>query len=127
MGSYNKSIAKTSVDAGSRSPLPFISETPVKFSGKPAEAIPEYKKVIRLNPLPPTYYLFGLGHAYCLTGQYGEAIAWCKKQPWSPLIPIYRYLTLTIVYSMAGQDKEASASAAEVLRTNPKYSVTKQE
>ena len=99
----------------------------LRFSGRPAEAIAEYQKAIRLNPIPPAYYLFGLGHAYCLTGQYEEAIKWCKKATLVAPDSYLPHLTMTVVYSMAGKDEEARAAAAEVLRTNPKYSVAKHE
>jgi adenylate cyclase len=99
----------------------------LRFSGRSADAIPEYKKAIRLNPIPPAYYLFGLGHAYCVTGQYKEAIRWCEKAILVEPDSYLPHLTMTVVYSMAGKDKEARAAAAEVLRTNPKYSVSKHE
>ncbi len=99
----------------------------LRFSGRSEEAIPEYKKAIRLNPIPPAYYLFGLGHAYSLTGQYEEAITWCKKATLVAPDSYLPNLIMTVVYSMAGKDKEARAAAAEVLRTNPKYSVAKNE
>jgi adenylate cyclase len=99
----------------------------LRFSGRSADAIPEYKKAIRLNPIPPAYYLFGLGHSYCLTGQYKEAIRWCEKAILVEPDSYLPHLTMTVVYSMAGKDKEARAAAAEVLRTNPKYSVSKHE
>jgi adenylate cyclase len=99
----------------------------LRFSGRSADAIPEYKKAIRLNPIPPAYYLFGLGHAYCLTGQYKEAIRWCEKAILVEPDSYLPHLTMTVVYSMAGKDKEARAAAAGVLRTNPKYSVSKHE
>jgi TolB-like protein/Tfp pilus assembly protein PilF len=99
----------------------------LRFSGRSEDAILEYKKAIRLNPIPPAYYLFGLGHAYCLTGQYEKAIKWCKKAILVAPDAYLPHLTMTVVYSMAGKDKEARASAAEVLRTNPKYSLSKHE
>jgi tetratricopeptide (TPR) repeat protein len=99
----------------------------LRFSGRSADAIPEYKKAIRLNPIPPAYYLFGLGHAYCVTGQYKEAIRWCEKAIIVEPDSYLPHLTMTVVYSMAGKDKEARAAAAEVLRTNPKYSLSQQQ
>ena len=99
----------------------------LRFSGRSKDAIPEYQKAIRLNPIPPAYYLFGLGHAYCLTGQYEEAIKWCKKATLVAPDSYLPHLTMTVVYSMAGKDKKARAAASEVLRPNPKYSVSKHE
>jgi TolB-like protein len=99
----------------------------LRFSGRPKEAIPEYKKAIRLNPIPPAYYLFGLGHAYSLIGQHEEAINWCKKAISVSPDSYLPHLIMTVVYSMAGREKDARAEAVEVIRINPKYSVTKNE
>ena len=77
--------------------------------------------------MPPTYYLFGLGHAYCLIGKYEEAIKWCKKAIQVSPESYLPHLTMTVVYSMAGRKKDAHSEAAGVLRINPKYSVAKHE
>ena len=99
----------------------------LRFSGKPDKSIPEYKKAIRLNPIPPAYYLFGLGHAYCLKGQYEEAIKWCKKAIHVSPDSYLPHLTMTVIYSMAGRKEDARTEAAEVLRIYPEYSTTKHE
>ena len=97
----------------------------LRFAGRPDEAIPEYKKAIRLDPIPPTDYLFGLGIAYCWTGQYAEAIKWCKKAVLTSPDSYLPHLLLTAVYSMAGKDADARAEAAQVLRIDPNFSVEK--
>jgi len=38
-------------------------------------------QVLHLNPIPPTFYQFGLGVSYSLDGQYEKRIQWCKKDP----------------------------------------------
>jgi len=45
-----------------------------RFAGRPEEAIPEYKKTIHHNPIPPNVCLLGSGMSYSLVGQYEEAI-----------------------------------------------------
>jgi adenylate cyclase len=89
--------------------------------GKPEEAIGVAEKAVRLFPNP--LYLFELGHAYCLSGRYEEAITTLKQ-----LISRYPnrldiHLMLAAVYSELGQAAEARAEAAEVLRLNPKFSL----
>ena len=44
------------------------------FAGRWTESIPEYKKAIRLNPIPPNMYFWSIGFAYGWTGQYDDAI-----------------------------------------------------
>ena len=47
--------------------------------GRPEEAIALYEKAMRLCPFPPSYYYLNLGHAYCSTERYTEAITEYKK------------------------------------------------
>ena len=97
------------------------------FAGRHEDAIPEYKKSLRLNPIPPTNYLFGLGKAYYYTGQEDEGIKWCEKAVRQDPDSFLAHLLMTELYSLAGQDEAARGEAAEVLRINPKFSVEKFE
>ena len=40
----------------------------LSFAGRWEESIPEYKKALRLNPVPPNIYLYSLGLSYAMTG-----------------------------------------------------------
>lgn len=99
----------------------------LRFSGRSKEAILEYKKAIRMNPIPPAFYLFGLGAAYCYTGQHEQAIKWGKKAIQTAPESYLPHLIMTVIYSIAGKDREARTAAKEVLRTNPIYSVSRHE
>lgn len=99
----------------------------LRMGGRPDEAILAYKKAIRLNPIPPTFYLFGLGHSYSLAGQYEEGIKWCEKAVRQAPDEYIARVLLTAVYSWAGRDEDARAEAKEVLRINPKISLAKIE
>ena len=96
-----------------------------RFVGRWEEAILTYKKAIRLNPIPPSWYLYGLGLAYAWTGRYEEAITECKKaihdQPDSILVRS----TTAVVYSLSGRDEEARVEAEQLLRINPKFTLEK--
>jgi adenylate cyclase len=97
--------------------------TTLRFSGRAAEAIPLLKKAIRLNPYTPANIYYQLGMAYNFTGQYDEAIAVLKKALKRTPDHLLSLLGLTIAYSLADRMEEANATAAEVLRVNPKLSV----
>jgi adenylate cyclase len=97
----------------------------LSFAGRWEESIPEYKKAIRLNPIPPNMYLYSLGLSYAYAGQYEEAIAWCEKAVRQAPDALYARIMMTVVYSFSGQDEKARAEAAEVLRIQPKYTVKK--
>ncbi len=93
------------------------------FAGRFEESIPEYKKAIRLNPMPPNRYLWSLGLSYALMGQYEEGITWCEKAVREAPDSLYARIMMTVVYSWSGKDEEARAEAAEVLRINPNFSL----
>jgi adenylate cyclase len=95
----------------------------LRFSGRAAEAIPVLKKAIRLEPYTPATFYYQLGMAYNFTEQYDEAIAVLKKALKRTPDHLLSLLGLTIAYSLADRMEEARATAAEVLRVNPKLSV----
>ena len=90
--------------------------------GKPEEAIGVAEKAIRLG-FHPHWYLFDLGHAYCLTGRYAEAIATLKQFVSRTPNVLHAQLVLASAYSEAGREEEARTAAAEVLRISPKFSL----
>ncbi len=97
------------------------------FAGRSEESIPEYKKAIRLNPIPPHNYLWSLGLSYAYTGQYEEAVTWCEKAVRQAPDSLLDRMMMTVVYSLSGRNEEARAEAAEVLRIQPKLSLEKFE
>jgi adenylate cyclase len=94
-----------------------------RYVGRWEDAIEQYKKANRLNPIPPSWYLYGIGLSYAMTGQYEEGIRECKKAlqeaPNSP----YVHTHMTIIYSLAGLEKEAKAQAKKLIKVNPKFSI----
>ena len=95
----------------------------LRYVGRPEETIALVKKATRLNPMPPNWYLFSLGDAYCLTGQYEEAIATVQKALQHNPDDLMARITLAASYSMGGREEEARAEAAEVLRIDHKFSL----
>jgi len=94
-----------------------------RFSGRAKEGIPLLKKAIRLEPYAPSIYYYQLGMAYNFTGQYDEAIAVLKKALKRTPDQQISLIGLTVAYSLADRMEEARATAAELLRVNPKFSV----
>jgi adenylate cyclase len=97
------------------------------FAGRAEESIPEYQRAIRLNPIPPTMYLWSIGLSYAFTGQYDEAIAWCEKAVRQEPNDLLARMIMTAVYSFSGRDEKARAEAAELLKIQPKFSVEQLE
>lgn len=95
----------------------------LNYAMRPGEAISLYKKAIRLNPFPPLWYFHGLGLAYRTVGKYDEAIKWYKKCLERNPNHFAAHLHMAATYALMGREKEARASAAEVLRSNPNFSL----
>jgi adenylate cyclase len=96
----------------------------LNYSYKNEEALPVLRRAIRLSPYRPAIYQqFGI--ACRETGRYDEGIAAVKKG--LQLTPGYIFLRINLValYSYAGHQDEARASAAEVLRIDPNFSLAK--
>ena len=91
-------------------------------AGKPEEAINVLKNAMRLNPIPPGWYIGWLGDAYRLTGQYEKAVHEYKKALQLQPDDMFSHLNLALCYVKLGRKADAHAEAAEVLRINPKFS-----
>ncbi len=93
------------------------------WAGKPEEAIELTKKAMRFNPVYPAWYLWNVGHAYFLMGRHEEAIAThmriLKRSP--GFYPSQFYLTASL--TEVGQEREARAMAAEILKEMPEASL----
>jgi len=96
----------------------------LRFSGRWAEAIPVYENAIRLNPFPHSYTYFGLGLAYCFTGQFEKGIEACRRATNNNPNDLFAHVVLTAAYGMAGRDEEARAAAERVLKIEPKFNTT---
>jgi adenylate cyclase len=95
----------------------------LNFAGMPEKAIPVFQKIIRLNPIGPSYLYQCYGTALRDTGRFEEAVSAFKKAIQIARDNVHAHANLAVAYSMMGREKEAHAEAAEVLRINPKYSV----
>ena len=93
------------------------------YDHRPAEAMEYINKAIRLNPIPPAYYLHHLAWTYRDLGRYDEAIdIYLKCTKLQPKL-IWPYIHLAYSYSMIGNQKKAKFYASEVLRLDPDYSL----
>jgi len=95
----------------------------LNFVGRREEATALFKKAIRLNPMPPNWYLTHLAINYRLTGKIQEAKATYQKVLHRNPDDLWAQIGLAASYSMEGREKEARAQAAEVLRIDPKFSL----
>ena len=93
--------------------------------GRPQEAIEIFKKAIRLDPFPPVWLTHYLGTAYRVTDQYEKAIEAFKTAVSRDRDFWLSHWALAVCYGLLGREDEARASAAEVLRIRPNFSLAK--
>jgi adenylate cyclase len=93
--------------------------------GRYEEAIREYERAMRLDPMRIQWPLTQLGSTYFMMGRHEEAIAACRKS-----LELSRgrgglaaWLTLVMAYSSLDRMDEARAAASEVLKLSPNFSV----
>jgi TolB-like protein/class 3 adenylate cyclase len=91
---------------------------------KPQEAIPFYKKGLRLDPYAKAPYYYNFGGAYWMLGQYEGAISICKKGLKRHPDDMFIHMVLAVSFIETGNVEEARKSAEEVLRINPKITLS---
>ena len=96
------------------------------YLGKPKEALRLIERAMRLSPYYPGWYLFVLGNAHRLLGNYEEALAalkaWQERLPNAP----FPHIVLTYTYAEMGRLEDARAEAQELLEKWPDFSVEQQ-
>jgi tetratricopeptide (TPR) repeat protein len=133
MGNYEEAIA-TLRKGINRAPTNLwyleLSAIAQSMAGRHEEAIETVKKAINFNPKESQYNQIrrfsGLAEYYRRAGQYEEAINTSRKLLNSNpdnKHALRAYITLTYAYSALGNEKDARAAAAEVLRMNPNFSM----
>ena len=96
----------------------------LRYAGKFEEAIQAVEKAIRLNPFPPvTYFKFACS-AYWSAGKYEKAIEAGEKAVKVSPNDGGSHMVLVVAYSSAGRQEDARITAKELLRLDPKFSVS---
>jgi adenylate cyclase len=123
---YDKAIAETeraiSLEPNSAENIYRLGVV-LNYAGRAEEAIPYLQNAIRLNPFPPALYFVQLAISYRDSGQYEKAIEVSKKTLQREPNTQFAYIQMSVSYIRLGQEKEARAAAAEILRINPKFSL----
>ena len=93
------------------------------WAGRSEEAIDVLQQAIRLDPFHPPNYLERLADAYAGVGNYEQCIEVAERGV--ALDPNYVGLHVSRAgcYAALGRIEEAKAAAAEILRTNPRFTL----
>ncbi len=95
----------------------------LRATGRPEEAIPLLQKAIRQNPFGPASIYNAFGDVLRDAGRFEESVSAYKKAIQIAPDHFNAHVGLVVTYIWMGRENEARATAAEVLRINPKYSV----
>jgi class 3 adenylate cyclase/TolB-like protein/Tfp pilus assembly protein PilF len=91
------------------------------YVGRPQEAIQVGELALHLNPHQPDTYLWNVAAGYYLCGDYKGALRYLQRmaQPG----PAYRLFAAT--YAQLGRLEDAKCAAAELLKINPEFSISR--
>ena len=97
------------------------------FAGNFDEAIPLFKKAMRLNPFYPARYLGYYGMACLMAGRKEEALSafkeYLERAQRGDYPVLSAHLGLSAVYAELGNEKEARTHSLEILKIDPNFSV----
>ena len=95
------------------------------YAGRFEEALPWLEKAIRLDPLPLNWYVTCVGICYLHLGRLEDSVKEFKKVLNRNPNDLTAAIRLVAAYSLLERKEEANAAAAEVLRLNPKFGITR--
>jgi TolB-like protein/class 3 adenylate cyclase len=93
--------------------------------GRAADALAPVERAIRLSPRDPELYVwyFVLCHANTHLARDAQAIDWCLKSIATGKTFWFAYVDLASAYAWRGQQAEAAAAVAEILKLRPGFTV----
>jgi tetratricopeptide (TPR) repeat protein len=91
--------------------------------GRYEDALLEYERALRLNPLDKAHPLYHICTTYNMMRRHEEAIETCKKVIELSPRSLPSYINLAVAYSELEQMDEAREAADKVLKMNPNFSM----
>jgi len=105
----------------------FILGMALRYAGQYKEAISKFEKAIRLDPITAINRLNNLGWAYLLAKEYESAILMFSEAIQRNPDYLFAYMGLSAAYNLSGDIEKSHWAAENVLRINPKFSLTRYE
>jgi TolB-like protein/class 3 adenylate cyclase/Flp pilus assembly protein TadD len=95
------------------------------YMGRAAEAFVELETALRLSPRDPDRSIWEnlVCKAHAHLAQWDQAIEWCRKSSATNPSYWFPYVYLAAAYGWKGQDGEAKAAVAELLKLKPGFTV----
>jgi adenylate cyclase len=99
----------------------------LRYAGRFEEAIMNLETALRLAPLRPINFVNNLAASHLGNKQYDKAILlWAEALERNPDY-LFAYQGLTAAYELSGNHEKARWAAENVMRVNPKFSITIEE
>ena len=95
------------------------------YRGYPKEAKEQLKKAIFLNPNHPAWYLWALGIAYYIEGDYNQAIATFERYYGLNPKDFEIQIDLAYAYAQTGQFDKARSAIQQALQDDPSYTLAR--
>jgi adenylate cyclase len=93
------------------------------YAGQYEDALRRFEKSIRLDPIPKNWFLTAKGICLIHIGKYEEAVKEFKTVIDRNPKDLTALIRLTMAYSLWGREEDARATAEEVLKLSPNFSV----
>jgi adenylate cyclase len=125
--SYDEALAlsqKAVMFAPNNSHVTALAAVIASYGGEPQNAIELVERAIRLCPIYPAWYLVPLCRAYWVMERFEDAIDVARSAIERNPNLSYAHVLLAIVYADMGRENEAQRVAADVLRVEPKFTIS---
>jgi adenylate cyclase len=119
IGGYERAIALNPSASGAYANLGHL----FTVTGKAEEGVKFIKKAIRLDPIPPTFFVDYLGSAYYFLGRYEDAIEVHKRVLKRSPNNVFTHIALTAAYVASGREEEGRQQARKLLELDPAFSL----
>jgi adenylate cyclase len=90
------------------------------FDGRADQAVELIREAMQLDPHHPSFYWQGLGMALFVARRYEEAVTAIRHRP---SLQCTEHVYLAACHAQLGEDEAIRASAAEVRRLRPDFSI----
>jgi tetratricopeptide (TPR) repeat protein len=95
----------------------------LNWAGRSEEALNVLQQAVRLDPFHPPNYLERLAFAYAGVGDYNQCVEVAERGIALDPNFVGLHVDLTSCYAALGRDEDAKRAAAEILRTNPRFTL----
>ncbi len=95
----------------------------LRWADRSEEALDVLQQAVRLDPFHPPNYMQRLAFAYAGVGDYVQCVEVAKRAIALDPDFVGSHVELVLCYAAQGAEEEARVAAAEIIRTNPRFTL----